>query len=109
MSIINNKIKKIVSVGIIFLLLLTLGSCKKKVTNESFVKSISNLESYSLEGTLTNYFPTSEKVTKVLVNYQKPNYYVEITNPETNNNQILIKNNDGVHSLIYSKYNKGQK
>ena len=85
------------------MLLLTcflLFSCKSKVTNESFIKSISNLNSYTIEGNLINYFPSGEKISKVLVNYNKPNYYVELTNPETNHNQILIKNNNGVNIII---------
>ena len=100
MNIIINKIKKLLKLCVFITIILTLSGCKKNVTNESFIKSISDINSYALEGTLTTYFPSGEKVSKVLVNYNKPNYYVELTNPETNHNQILIKNNDGVHIIV---------
>ena len=94
--------KKILYIFMILVLPIFLFSCKEKNIEEDFVDSINKLESYSLEGNLTNYFPSSQKESKVLVNYKKPFYYVEITNPETNKTQMMIKNSDGVHIIIPS-------
>lgn len=95
--------KKIANVFLIIFMCIILTSCKKNITEEDFVKTINDLNSYSLEGTMYSLFPTGEKVSKVVVNYTKPSmYYVEITNPESNKTQMMIKNNDGVHIIIPS-------
>lgn len=95
--------KKILNTLIILLIITFLTGCNKNVTEEDFIKTISNLDSYSLEGTMYSIFPTGEKESKVVVNYTKPSlYYVEITNPNTNKTQMMIKNNEGVHIIIPS-------
>lgn len=81
-----------------------LSSCKTKGTVEDkFLKTVNDIKSYRLEGTLTSTFPTGTKESKITVNYLKPDlYYVEITNPETNKTQIIIKNEEGVFVVIPS-------
>ena len=95
--------KKIINTFIIIFACILLTSCKNKITEEDFIKTINDLNSYSIEGTMYSLFPTGEKQSKVIVNYTKPSfYYVEITNPDTNKTQMMIKNNDGVHIIIPS-------
>ena len=95
--------KKIINTFIIIFACILLTSCKNKITEEDFIKTINDLNSYSIEGTMYSLFPTGEKQSKVVVNYTKPSfYYVEITNPDTNKTQMMIKNNDGVHIIIPS-------
>lgn len=100
-----NKTKIIIRIAMIavaFLFVLT--SCKSKAkVEEDFLEIVNKLDSYTLEGTLTSTFPTGTKDSKIVVQYLKPdNYYVEITNPETNRTQIIIKNDDGVYVVIPS-------
>lgn len=75
-------------------------SCKSKEDKKTddFVSKIEKLSSYNLEGNLKSFYPSGEKDCKISVIYLKPSYYyVEITNPETNEIQIIVKNSDGVY------------
>lgn len=97
--------KKIVTLSIMLLCAFFLISCKKKEERKmnDFIKTVEKLNSYTLEGNLKSFYPSGEKESKILVNHLKPNYYyVEITNPETNEIQVIIKNNDGVYIGIPS-------
>ena len=97
--------KKITTFLIILLCSLFLISCKKKEERKmnDFIKTVEKLNSYSLEGTYQSFYPSGEKESKITVNYLKPSYYyVEITNPETNEIQMIIKNKDGVYIAIPS-------
>lgn len=92
--------KKITTLLIILLCAFLLISCKKKEERKmnDFIKTVEKLNSYTLEGTLKSFYPSGEKESKIVVNYLKPNYYyVEITNPENNETQVIIKNNDGTY------------
>ncbi len=97
--------KKIITFLIILLCTFFLISCKKKEERKmnDFVKTVEKLDSYVLEGDLKSFYPTGEKTSKIAVSYLKPNYYyVEITNPETNEIQVIIKNKEGVYIGIPS-------
>lgn len=97
--------KKITTLLIILLCTFLLISCKKKEERKmnDFIKTVEKLNSYTLEGTLKSFYPSGEKECKIVVNYLKPNYYyVEITNPENNETQVIIKNNDGTYIGIPS-------
>lgn len=91
--------KKIITISLILLSTFLLISCKNKEEKkmEDFIKKTEKLTSYTLEGNLKSFYPSGEKESKLSVTYLKPSFYfVEITNPETNEVQIIIKNNDGV-------------
>lgn len=95
---------KISLMSLILMISLGLVSCKKEVVVEkSFPEIVSELESYILEANFETFFPSGTRECKILVYYKNPSFYrVELTNPNVNEKQIMIKNKDGVFVLIPS-------
>lgn len=87
---------------LLFLVSLTLCSCKKeKNVEKTFPEIVNNLKSYKLTGKLESMFPSGTKECEVVVYYKQPNQYrVELTNAGNNEPQIMIKNNDGIFVLL---------
>ncbi len=72
--------------------------------NEDIVAALGqladNMEHYEAKGTMTTTHGSNDYTYDISVTFQKPDYYkVILTNQETNDSQIIIKNDDGVFVL----------
>ena len=94
----------------IFLLVLTIFSlfclvgCKtSKNTKEDFLKKISTVEGYKVDGILETFFENGRKQSEFEVCYKKNDYYkVVLQSIENSDKQIILKNDDGVFVLVPS-------
>ena len=101
----NHKILKTSLCFIMILFtILSITSCKKeKVVEKKFPEIVSELTSYTLEGTYITYFENGSKESNVLVYFMAPDHYrVELSGTLTNEKQIMIKNNKGVFIILPS-------
>ena len=101
------KIKNLIKISsllIVCLLLVTLVGCKgKKAVEKTFPEIVSELNSYILDANLETKFPNGSKKCTVKVFFKKPNYYrVELINSDTNEKQIMIRNDKGVFVILPS-------
>ncbi len=96
--------KKIITIFIVCISLLSLTSCKKGSKKvEDFPEFVSNLESYKVTGKLYSVFPTGTKESLITVYFQKPEMYrVEIDNETNGDKQIILKNGKDVFVLLPS-------
>lgn len=95
------KMKKILTfvlfvIGFIF----TLSSCNKSSEPKDVINSyLDSIESYSIDGEMTLYKNEKEIKSNVKVDYLKPNYYKVTFSRSGGNEQILLKNKEGVFVL----------
>lgn len=96
--------KKIITIFIVCISLLSLTSCKKGSKKvDDFPEFVSNLESYKVTGKLYSVFPTGTKESLITVYFQKPEMYrVEIDNETNGDKQIILKNGKDVFVLLPS-------
>ena len=92
----NHKILKTSLCFIMILFtILSLTSCKKeKVVEKKFPEIVSELTSYTLEGTYITYFENGSKEANVLVYFMAPDHYrVELSGTLANEKQIKDQEN----------------
>lgn len=83
-------------IGVIF----TLSSCNKNSEPKDVIKSyLDSIESYSIDGEMTLYKNEKEIKSNVKVDYLKPNYYKVTFSRNGGNEQIILKNKEGVFVL----------
>ena len=97
---------KKVLVGILLALLFLVTGCKDKLlsnnTIESVTKYLSSLDSYELKGDMTIHRENKDVNINVTVSYLNPNYYKVCFNNQNGNEQLIVKNDDGVFVLTPS-------
>lgn len=85
------------------LLLFSLVACKGKDNKnykEDLITYSSELKEYSLKAQMTVFKDEGETSFDITVDYLSPNYYkVRLQNKNTNNIQVIVKNDDGVFVL----------
>ena len=88
--------KKIITIFIVCISLLSLTSCNKGSKKvDDFPEFVSNLESYKVTGKLYSVFPTGTKESLITVYFQKPEMYrVEIDNETNGDKQIIFRKTD---------------
>ena len=78
-------------------------SCKDALEPKDVFKSyLENLEQYSLKGEMVLYKDSNDVKSNVSVDYLTPNYYKVTFSRNNGNEQILLKNQDGVYVLTPS-------
>ena len=78
-------------------------SCKDALEPKDVFKSyLENLEQYSLKGEIVLYKDSNDVKSNVSVDYLTPNYYKVTFSRNNGNEQILLKNQDGVYVLTPS-------
>lgn len=92
---------------IVFALFMSLGifvSCNitSSEPKDVFSSYLDNLEEYSLKGEMTLYKDSNEVKSNVSVDYLKPSYYKVTFSRNNGNEQVLLKNQDGVYVLTPS-------
>ena len=76
-------------------------SCKNKETEKEFMEVITESTSYIAEGVMETYFMDSSKQSSFKVCYKSPDKIkITLTKVNTNDSQVIIKNNDGVFILV---------
>lgn len=95
------KMKKIITfVFFVFSFIFTLSSCNKSYEPKDVISSyLDSIESYSIDGEMTLYKNDKEIKSTVKVDYLKPSYYKVTFSRSGGNEQILLKNNEGVFVL----------
>lgn len=96
--------KKIITIFIVCISLLSLTSCNKGSKKvDDFPEFVNNLESYKVTGKLYSVFPTGTKESLITVYFQKPEMYrVEIDNETNGDKQIILKSGSDVFVLLPS-------
>jgi len=77
-------------------------ACGNKTNPEKvFAKELTKSSSYKVEGIMESYYDSGRKVNEFTVLYKNPNLIKVVIKPEdSNDKQIILKNNDGVFILI---------
>ncbi len=96
--------KKILSVLMLCLMLLFSGCSKKETADEltRVTTYLSELKSYSLTSTMTIHRSDKNVSIRVGVDYLSPSYYKVSFTSQDNNEQLIIKNDNGVYVLTPS-------
>lgn len=93
--------KKILLVLLFGILSVLFIGCKKETSERQFLKQMTNVESYQVEGVLDTYYNDTRKQNDFQVFYKSPNFIkVVITNKENADKQIILKNTEGVYVLV---------
>ena len=89
---------------ILLVMIFVLFGCKKnKSIEQDFLKNLTNIRSYKAEGLMETFYDDDRKQSEFTVLYKSPDLYkVVIKNVESEDQQIILKNKDGVHVLIPS-------
>lgn len=94
--------KKIVILLVIMVLTL-IGCSSKKNVEEKFMESLTDSKSYKVEGMMETFYGEERKQNEFVVFYKNPDFIkVSIKSLDNDDQQIILKNNDGVHVLIPS-------
>ncbi len=94
--------KKFIIVLLVFCSLIMI-SCKNKETEKEFMEIITDSVAYKAEGVMETYFMDSTKQSQFKVCYKSPNEIkITLTKVNTDDSQVIIKNNDGVYVLVPS-------
>ena len=97
----GDKLKKILFLVILFLTL-GLASCDKKAQHKDLkdlTEYVGSLDSYELKAVLAIKRQDKEVSMDVNVNYLKPSFYKVTFTNESGNEQIVVKNTNGVYVL----------
>jgi len=94
--------KKIIFLLVLFLTVFLCFACDKK-EEKDFLKNLNDDVSYKAEGIMESFFPNGRKQNDFKVCYKTKDYIkVSLKNIDSNDEQLIIKNNDGVYILIPS-------
>ena len=95
------KIILFIIAGFMFIL----GACSSRNTSnefDTFDKAVSNLDSYSLTANMTIYKFDKEINADIKVDYLKPDFYKVVFKTQNSNEQIIVKNKEGVFVITPS-------
>ena len=85
------------------LLLVACGSAKKDNVEESFMEKVSDVKSYKTSGVLETYYDNNRKQSDFTVYFKaNDNYKVILKASDCDEEQIILKNSDGVNILVPS-------
>ena len=74
-----------------------------KEPEKEFMELITDVNGYSVEGIMESYYRDGRRQNEFVVKYKNPNYIkVSIKDSDNNDEQIILKNNEGVYVLIPS-------
>ena len=96
--------KKTFAFIFLFLLLISFAGCKKKeTTDESFLSELTSTKSYKVEGVMETFFDHGRRQSEFTVYYKQPEFIkVVLKSIENDDQQIILKNTEGVYVLVPS-------
>jgi|SRR5690554_3742847 len=88
---------------LLLFMLLMVGCGKKGDIETEFMKKLSDSKSYKVEGMMETFYNNDRKQSEFLVYYKEPDLIkVTIKSLENNDQQIILKNENGVYVLVPS-------
>ncbi len=95
--------KRIVLVFLLLLFVCFAGCKGKESTDESFLSELSSSKSYKVEGVMETFFDHGRRQSEFSVYYKQPEFIkVILKSVENDDQQIILKNKEGVYVLVPS-------
>ena len=95
--------KFLMLIAIMLISFLMVGCKKNNETQKEFMELVTEAKSYLVEGIMESYYQNGRIQNEFVVKYKEPNLIKVIINDSDNNDeQIILKNKDGVYVLIPS-------